>query len=415
MIHTYIFGKNSSRRDFKRICKMIEKNCPEYALSEGESIEGKTETVRLTKRETEIRAEFERDNGTVTVCSEEPLPKLDKLSKRWETKGYSIIRKILSFTDILAGSPARVKFILLPLLLFSAAFLGGFARSDDVCEGVNAGLSGILTALKELLMNWAFFSWSLLIPTGAALRALANRQEKPTENKNKRELSGEKLKGLPKKLREFIKREADFMMLLGLAALPVLGAGCASYHLSVYKRFCYEAEIIKSNPLYAPLAVFMAALPYLIIGETVFSGMGKKKKRPSAKAAALLGLCSVMAVLTVTVKFSDLYTGFDNIRYEAEYELYSNAIKIYNEAMTEHIPTEYADEFNDIAEYALANNYFDWTECPDESMEKQWEKIFLEGRADYRVRAEGNSIVFSIRETEYKTSPRPGGNETNEN
>lgn len=412
MIHTYIFGKNPSRSDFRMICKIIVKDCPGYALSERESIEGKTETVRLTNGEREIRAEFERDKGTVTVYSEEQLPNLYKLSKRWETAG-GIRRRLCFFGYILTGSPARVKFIFLPLLLFSAAFLGGFAKDGSAASGALTGLSDILTALKGLIINWSFFGWSVLIPMGAALKALANRQEKPSENE--RELSGGNKKGLLKKLRAFIKREADFMILLALAALPALCTGCASYRLSVYNRFCYEAEIIKSNPLYAPLAVFMAALPYLIIGEIVFSGMGKRKKRPSARAAALLGLCSVMAALTVTVKFSDLYTGFDNIRYEAEYELHSNAGKLYSEAMTERIPTEYADEFNDIAEYALANNYFDWTECPDESLEKQWEKIFLEGRAAYRVRAEGNSIVFSIRETEYKTASLTGGNEPNEN
>ncbi|MDE6592530.1 MAG: hypothetical protein K2K57_05635 [Oscillospiraceae bacterium] len=412
MIHTYVFKENSTDKDFKIICRKIEKECPGYALSERESIEGRIETVRMTKGETEIRAEFERDNGTVTVCSDEPLPKLDKLSKRWETKGYSIIRKILLFMDILAGSPARVKFILLPLLLFSAAFMGGFAKGGDVYEGIIAGLLDILTALKDLLINWAFFGWAWLIPAGAALNALANRQENPSENK--RELSGEKTKGFLRKLWTFIKRKADLPILTGLAALPVLGVCYASCRFSIYGRFCFEASIIKSNPLYAPLAIYMAALPYLIIGETVFSGMKKRKNRPSAKTAALFGACSVMAALAVAVGFSDLYTVFDYIRYEAGHEPYYEA-KIYNEARMELIPTEYADELSDIAEYALANNYFDWTECPDESLEKQWEKIFLEGRANYWVRTDENSVVFYILEKGHKITPNAEGDDANEN
>ncbi len=402
MIHTYVFKENSSDRDFKTICKKIEKDCPEYALAKQESYEGRIESVIWKKGKMSIFAELEKDHGAVTVCSDEPLPKLDKLSKLWKKGNYGIIRKLRRITDIKTVSGIKFKFIFLPLLLLAAAFLGSAVNSGTVSFDMFMGHIG--TALADLLLNWIFLGQTCLIPIGAVLAAAANRPENPACP----EEEAPSQKGIRGRLRELIKHEADFIILLASAALPALNVCYAGVRSALFERLELLAHNISRFPAYAPLALFICALPYLVIESFVSSGMTKRMKAPSVKSQILLGFCSLLAAVTAAFSCSDLCTGLYNMNYDANYARNCNAERIYTEASRELIAAKYADELNEIAEYALANSYYNWTECPDERLEKQWEEIFLEGRADYEITADENGIVFEILGKKYKLTPGAG-------
>lgn len=390
MVYTYVFKQNPSKRDFKSICRKIESFCPGYAVAERQAYEGGIENVRWVKGNMAILAELETAHGALTVCSDEPLPRLDKLCKRWEK------RKILfKIRDFFIGSPSRVKFIFLPMVLLLLALMGSLAAENELYIAV---LMPVVCFFKDITLNGVYLGQSLLIPIGIILTAAANRQAKPVVNKAAPQspaAEGAFIKVL-RKMRTLLAKEADFLIMLCLAALPTAGAvyGCRKF--SIDRRISEELELLSRNPLFAPLAVYLLALPYLIIGEKVISGLEKRGKRPSARAAAFWGVLAASAALSVILLCSDVTAATGNKLIYMTNQKITAAAKQRAEARQELIALKYGGDLENIARYALENNYLDWSRCPDEELESAWENIFLSGIADYDLQIKNDSVIFDI-------------------
>ncbi|MDE7293833.1 MAG: hypothetical protein K2N72_05355 [Oscillospiraceae bacterium] len=395
MIHTYVFKENSSDRDFKVICQKIEKECPGYALAERESYEGRIESVIWKKGRMSIFAELEKDHGAVTVCSDEPLPSLGKLSKLWKKGGYIIIRKI-----------GQLRSVFLPLLLTVASLIGFLIKikADNLLEILFALPITVYYALNDFLLNGVYLGWAWLIPIGALLTAAAHRQEKPVNNKASY-INGGAFKKLLGKIWETVRSEADFLIMLAAGALPAAGALYACSKFSIFTRIWEEVKIFSQNPLYAPLALYILALPYIIINKKILKGIEKRRKSPLTKTAVIMGILSAAAALAVIAGCSDLTAAKSAELYNSNQALIFKAERLNAEARQELISLKYGSELEAIARYTLEKQYLDWSHCPDERLEDVWEQVFLSGAADYKVSIEGDSVIFTVSGCDYEVTP----------
>ncbi|MCM1579695.1 MAG: hypothetical protein NC078_12960, partial [Ruminococcus sp.] len=460
-MYTYVFGNDPSDGDFNSICRNIKRYCPGYAQGERKSYGKDVESVSYTKGKMMILAELTRGLGCVTVCSDEPLPRLESLSRRWKGKGYGFVRTLRRAGYFLAGTRTKRKFILLPLLLALIVAVSGFVMADSFSEGIILGFYGMFRIIEDLFIDGFGFGWLFLIPIGIMLHGWANT-ETMTETsdrmstgegmhgenaahrelvtaspigeagvsvgsvgavsgadivyKSRKELGkadrkiretlrelekeysvlsaeivlpgaadgiGKGLKSITEKIGNILRREKDFLLLTAGALLPALAVVYGGNFISVYNWLADMMSTADNLLCYPLIGAFIFGLPFLIIGEMILRSLEKRNKLPSLTDRLVMGILSAAAVVTAACCCSDIYNGAYNKRYEHEYYRVYLAEQTNVEARRENFLSLHEQDMRDIARYAVKYSCYDWTECPDKSLERQWEAVFLDGYADY--------------------------------
>lgn len=387
MSYTYVINKNPTGEDLKTLCKRIDELCPGYERAGGRKYADGAENVRWEKGQLAITAELEAAPAVLTVCSDEALPALEReyrLLGREQKKRN--VKDTLRYggwglRDLFFGTFARVKFIFLPCL-FGGIVLVLFLLSGGFPEILYTAVWVVMGALTLLAGFAVMLGWVWLIPAGAAAVLVA-------------------------------EKKSSVGVKLIVTALPVISIayGCRWYGVHEYLDYIYTDPLsllmilVTGSPV-----IYLAALPYMIIDEVACRRlMTVTGARPRARVGVLCWAVSFL--LSLALMAAANYPEFVDREYFTSERYYARmeAERRYDEARRELIYMRYSDDISDIARYAAENNYYNWTECPDRSVEEQWRRVFLEAGADYRVTEREGCIVIAFPGVEY--SVLTGGEE----
>lgn len=353
MVHTYVFKDDATGEDFNRLCRRIDRIAPGYVRAEEQRFDGGIRNIRWVQGERAILAEIEPDHRAVTVCSDEPFPKLAALAERWKKRGR--IGKLFSRLTL---SSRAVKFIVIPLLL--AAGLG----VQIVSSAGELAFFLPLILLSAALYEAVIFGWWLLLPAGAAVMKLADR-------------------GYEKAAR------------WTEAALPVVSAVYAClFSRDILSQFF--SSVSGGFSLLAPAAVYLAMLPYLIINDMAKRRLEKLGAAKGDRRSVLPRLAFAGLAVSLMVSCSGLAESYlDSCEMEREFT-FSIAQRQLETAQAELTAVQYGRDMEAVARYALEKNLEDWSECPDESLEQQWERLFAGGAADTRIYVSQGEVGFEL-------------------
>lgn len=257
MTYTYFISKNPTREDFKALCKRIDELYPEYEQRDGKKYADGAENARWEKGELAITAELEAAPAVLTVTSDEALPELER-EYRLKDKERRMHgrREQQFFYDLFFSSGARVKFLLIPGIIYAVYAFLGITMSGHISVG--EAILGLVLAIPRTLFDLGMiFGWLLLIPAGAAV-IWAARFKNPV------------------------------IIKLLMAVLPVLSTvyACIFEHLGYYADFILWSLVI--FPFISLPVLYIAALPYLAIDEIACRRLLKLTgERPSAKMSVI--------------------------------------------------------------------------------------------------------------------------------
>lgn len=376
MVHTYVFKDGATGADFNRLCRRIDRIAPGYKREEEQCFDEGVRGIRWVQGERVILAEIEPAYKAVTVYSDVPLPKLGELLERWKKRGG--IRKIFSRFAVLARSAwfARaVKYVLLPLLITAAA------AAVSVSASVGFALMMFFIFIETaawVLSGSILFGWWLLIPGGAAVVTMADRK---------------------------MERAVWWTA----AALPAVSA---VYACTLYRDImpAFMGGLPWRYPLAVLLNLYMAAFPYLIIGDMAKSRLKKAGAETGGMGNLLPGFAMAALAVSVMICFSGAADNYLKSR-EAIGELAVGEAQMQlDNARAELTVKKYGSDMEAVAAYAVEKNLEDWSECPDESLEEQWERLFAVGAADTNiyVSSRDRSASFEIYGQMYGVTPGEG-------
>ncbi|MDE7295373.1 MAG: hypothetical protein K2N72_13195 [Oscillospiraceae bacterium] len=274
MTYTYVIVKDPTNEDFKALCKRIGELYPGYEQKGGKKYADGAENARWEKGEFAITAELEATPAVLTVTSDEELPELEReyrLKEKERRKHERRERRL--FYNTFMGSSARVKFLLIPGIIFVWFAVNLITVFGDwYSDPTDFVIDYFFTVVGIVSNFWTFLGWLWLLPAGAAV-IWAARFKNPV------------------------------IIKLLTAALPVLSVvyGCMRFGMRVAEIFFGSLFIG-----YASLPVmYMAVLPYLVIDEIACRRLLKLTgERPSKTMSVICWVLSFAASAAVLASFS---------------------------------------------------------------------------------------------------------------
>lgn len=370
MSYTYVINNDPTGEDLKTLCKRIDELCPGYERAGGRKYADGGENVRWEKGELVITAEWV-PSGVMTVRTDEALPALEReySPKKIAQKDHDI-RDAFSYIgrvtgDLLSGTPARVKFIFLPCLVILLLLVPAVLESDPGAVPAAVYLLGELGSMLGLV-------W--LIPAGAAAVFMA-------------------------------EQKSSFGVKAVTAAMPVI---CTAYGCRWYELHDHIDDL--RFYLLLAAAILPVALPFLMIDEIACIRLKRVTgSRPGARTGAVCWIISiVLSAGVMGLEYHLMNWDRDYFTSDIYYAL-TAAYERYDEAQGELIYMRYGNDISDIVRYAAENNYYNWTECPDRSLEGQWRRVFSEAGADCEVEVCEGGAVFKFPGIGHEVKVAAGG------
>lgn len=358
----YVLDIQPTDEAFKELQKHITELYTEYAAGDKKTYADGSGYAKFEKGENVITAERDMESKVISVTSDESLEELINIYKL-KTKNVQKQDAQAFFKSLPMGAghfffstSRRIKFIFAPLLIFGLIFVR-FA-SD---YGIN-DIGDFIYLPLEIIEIYGFLAaalgWIWLVPAGFICAGIARTKTKTAFACKAAAMS------LPAVTAAyFISHNIDSADEI----TEVIGDVISYTAFSVF----YSPEVI----LEILAGLYLLFLPYMIIDEIVCTvRKNTSGSRPVLWRSAIGWACSIVfaGVLIFGCGQIESYdmTALEEENHYARIEL--------NAAKEELAYSKYYDDMKVVGAYAYEHDLYDWHECPDESLEDQWRRLFEE-------------------------------------
>ena len=370
--YSFIIDSKANRERFQKNLELIKKLYPDYTEKDITASPDGSETAVLQCGKSTILLENNTSSNWIRVSSDRDLNKLLTCGELCTETGAQPQLQTKSL-------PKRIliKWIIVPIVIFLLPVL---CLTADL---------GILLYPFLIMLNVVFyyvydvavyFGWILYLPA-VPLALFSAHIKKPW-------ISKAVTMSLPVLSTAFFLSEFIFSTNKTFEEI-------GWFSEIIYQILCY--------PQYIPLlllALYLFILPVLIIDEIVMNRretvFGTKRLGVGASAAGWGISAAAMVAITVISFFVVNYANTNSIAFYTENEQHDYIAYAENSvtrARFEHIKENYGEDILTVAEYAYEYNYYNWYECPDKSVEAEWEKLFLSEYAEYQLYSGGNGTI----------------------
>lgn len=365
----------AGQRTMSGLCSKITELYPNIKLDEIKKYGDSSEMARLSDGENRITAELDTASGRVTLASDIPLKELYDYYFALEKKAddgsnaelsrhraAERLRRLPSRFFGLFKKRAFIKYAVIPIAL------------TVICSLLYHGemsvylffLVGIMLLEFGVLAGWIW--WLPVIPV-LLLSAYGK--------------SG------------FVTKTVTMSLLpMSAAYLCALQFRTGTTVVEESLITLLELGIFSVGSL---LTIYVLLMPIMAIDDIcqhrrkIIHGKGCSFWRSAAGwAYAVVGSAAIMLLSFAVGNYADATESrAEEMLYDAEAVCYS--------AVREKYDTFYGDDMQAVAEYAVRYGCTDWTECPDESLEKSWTRLTEAGVYPY-VELDGSSVKFTVKE-----------------
>lgn len=358
MKYTYKISEHANSEIFSGLKKDIEYLYPEFVFEkEIKDADGsRTDFFRCEETGENIATELSYANNNIVLTADIAMPelaekyKIDKSEARENDNGISFEGIRFDFMGIIHAlfcTSLGIKLFAVPLaLIVLAAGYSIFWDNGDMY----AVLTSISSAVLGIYESALYCGGLLIIPTIILALWLAESKDD---------------------LR--YKAPLPFFMVF------------AELHLLIF--YCHEFSGIRVGDLlfivpyliwgapYILLMLYFFLLPVIIADECI-SGKHKKiyGKRAKGWQSAIWWSGTAAVMLTVMIAFVSV----SSATYRAEQEDIAAKESARTRTAVEPLIDKHGAAMRTVYDYALANDYHDWYNCPDESVKDEWQELFLD-------------------------------------
>lgn len=368
MNYTYDVNIIPDKKGLDEFCNEFMEIYPEYEITEKKEYSGSSYIVHFSDGENTVTAELDIEEYSCTLTAPVRLTRIHGLirQKKKAAAGNRLKAFLYSVSDRNSRGGFHLKYIYIPLVMLVVYFIFFGLSFDYILLWVLLVPQCIISFIEE---SWG---WVWLVPIIPA--AILAPHSKST-----------------------------FAAKAITMSVPVLGAAlfCAcAFKQGVgvlkYTIRSYIDFIFYTLPLF-----YIALIPYMAVDDLCEYRLEKitglrytVKENLLGSVYAVLGSVALLVVCNaVDISIDEQYT--ENLsRIEAAYN-------DYDLARDKLVSVKYIEpnrsNFISVAEYVLEHDYTDWSLCPDEELEDEWEAIFSEGvscEVDYDKSEE--KVVFYL-------------------
>lgn len=365
MKYTYKISAHANSKIFAELKNDITEFYPDFTFEkEIKDADGSlTDFFRCEETGEYIAAELSYANNNILLTGDVCMPELAdkyKLAKAEpnENESWRIHFDFKGIFHALFCTPFGVKLFVVPLALFVLAV---------VFNGVYKTFVGLWTVAAGFVLSVVFCGGLMLIPTVILSASLA-----------------EKDKALPYKI--------PLSAFLLFAELHFL-----IFYYNLFDSIDFDDIFFFGIRALAVvfLILYLFFLPIIISDEF----LARRHKRYCGKRAkgwqsAVWWSGTAAVMLTVITAFAVA----SSLAYRAEQEDIAAKESAQIHAAVEPLIDKHGTAMRTVYDYALAYDYYDWYNCPDESVKNEWQELFLDD-SEYIFEYElenGRNFYFNV-------------------
>lgn len=348
MKYTYKISTHANSEIFAKLKNDIKEFYPDFKFEkEIKDADGScTDFFRCEETGENIAAELSYANNNIILTGDVRMPELAdkyKLAKAEpnEKETWRIGFNIKDIFHALFCTPFGIKLFAVPLALFVLA---------AVFNGIYNTFVGLWAAAIGIALSVMFCGGLMLIPTVILSASLA-------------------------------EKDKDLLYKIPLSAFLLF----AELHLLIFYLNQYDGIDLDDIAFFGiyllrTLAVVLLIL-YLFFLPIIISdeGLARRHKRYCGKRAkgwqsAVWWSGTAAVMLTVMIAFVFV----SSATYRAEQEDIAAKESARTRTAVEPLIDKHGAAMRTVYDYALVNDYYDWYNCPDESVKDEWQELFLD-------------------------------------